>query len=69
MITQYDMATGQPIELPEQHRDCEAPGTPDACIPPTVVLQAREAGPAQPGLPADLLTVDANSFVSAQSRR
>ncbi len=69
MITQYDMATGQPIELPEQSRGREASTTPDAHIPPTFVLQVREAELEQPGLPADLLTVDAGSFVRAQSRR
>jgi hypothetical protein len=69
MITQYDMATGQPIEVPGQREAHEAPSTPDALFAPAVVLQARQAAPVQRGLPADLLTVDAGSFVSAQSRR
>ena len=69
MITQYDMGTGQPIEFPGQRRNREAPITLDARITPAVALQAREEEPAQRGLPADLLTADAGSFVSTQSRR
>jgi len=69
MITQYDMATGQPIELPGQGESREAPSTLGARITPAVVLQPREAQPAQPGLPPDLLTVDADSFVNTHSRR
>ena len=69
MITQYDMSTGQPIEFPEQRRNREAAITLDARILPAAALQAREMEPAQRGLPADLLTVDAGSFVNTQSRR
>jgi len=69
MITQYDMATGQPIQLPGQDESRDAPPTPDARITPAVVLQPREAQPVQPGLPPDLLAVDAGSFVNTQSRR